>query len=111
MLSQALATQSYEPSAAMPPAPRQIARFEVRSEIGRGSNGVVYAAYDPMLGREVAIKAIPLAGDSLVRRRAETNFLQEAKVLARLSHPSIVTVYDAGRTESVAYIAMERLYG
>ena len=113
MVSQALAThtQSYEPSAAMPAAPRQIARFEVRSEIGRGSNGVVYAAYDPVLGREVAIKAIPLAGDSLVRRRVETNFLQEAKVLARLSHPSIVTVYDAGKTESVAYIAMERLYG
>ncbi|MBV8209245.1 MAG: serine/threonine protein kinase [Burkholderiaceae bacterium] len=113
-MSQALAThitQSYEPPAAMPPAPRQIARFEVRSEIGRGSNGVVYAAYDPVLGREVAIKALPLAGDSLVRRRVENNFLQEAKVLARLSHPAIVTVYDAGKTESIAYIAMERLYG
>src|SRR5246127_1993628 len=98
MMLTGVITQSYEPSAAMPAAPKQIGRFEVRSEIGRGSNGVVYAAYDPVLGREVAIKAIPLAGDSLVRRRVENNFLQEAKVLARLSHPSIVTVYDAGRT-------------
>src|SRR5882757_4783012 len=111
MVSHALATQSYEPSAAMPPAPKQIGRFEVRSEIGRGSNGVVYAAFDPVLGREVAIKAIPLAADNQVRRRAEANFLQEAKSAAGLNHPGIVTVFDAGKTESVAYIAMERLYG
>jgi serine/threonine-protein kinase len=111
MVSQALATQSYEPSAAMPPAPKQIGRFEVRSEIGRGSNGVVYAAFDPVLGREVAIKAIPLAADNQMRRRAEANFLQEAKSAAGLNHPGIVTVFDAGKTESVAYIAMERLYG
>jgi eukaryotic-like serine/threonine-protein kinase len=111
MVSQALATQSYEPSAAMPPAPKQIGRFEVRSEIGRGSNGVVYAAFDPVLGRELAIKAIPLAGDNLIRRRAEASFLQEAKSAASLNHPGIVTVFDAGKTDSAAYIAMERLYG
>jgi eukaryotic-like serine/threonine-protein kinase len=108
---QALATQSYEPSAAMPPAPKQIGRFEVRSEIGRGSNGVVYAAFDPVLGREVAIKAIPLAADNQIRRRAEASFLQEAKSAASLNHPGIVTVFDAGKTDAVAYIAMERLYG
>ena len=111
MVSHALATQSYEPSAAMPPAPKQIGRFEVRSEIGRGSNGVVYAAFDPVLGREVAIKAIPLAADNQVRRRAEANFLQEAKSAASLNHPGIVTVFDAGKTDTAAYIAMERLYG
>jgi len=111
MVSQALVMPSYEPSAAMPPAPKQIGRFEVRSEIGRGSNGVVYAAFDPVLGREVAIKAIPLASDNQARHRAEANFLQEAKSAAGLNHPGIVTVFDAGKTESVAYIAMERLYG
>jgi serine/threonine-protein kinase len=111
MVSEALATQSYEPSAAMPAAPTQIGRFEVRSEIGRGSNGVVYAAFDPVLGREVAIKAIPLAADNMVRRRAEASFLQEAKSAASLNHPGIVTVFDAGKTDSAAYIAMERLYG
>jgi serine/threonine-protein kinase len=111
MESQALATQSYEPSAATPQAPTQIGRFEIRSEIGRGSNGVVYAAFDPVLGREVAIKAIPLAADNQVRRRAEASFLQEAKSAASLNHPGIVTVFDAGKTDSAAYIAMERLYG
>src|SRR3989442_5212189 len=111
MVSQALATQSYEPSAAMPSAPTHIGRFEVRSEIGRGSNGVVYAAFDPVLGREGAIKAIPLAADNQVRRRAEASFLQEAKSAAGLNHLGIVTVFDAGKTDSVAYIAMERLYG
>ena len=111
MVSHAVATQSYEPSAAMPAAPKQIGRFEVRSEIGRGSNGVVYAAFDPVLGRELAIKAIPLAGDNQIRRRAEASFLQEAKSAASLNHPGIVTVFDAGKTDTVAYIAMERLYG
>jgi serine/threonine protein kinase len=111
MMSTAVITQSYEPSAAVPPAPKQIGRFEVRSEIGRGSNGVVYAAFDPVLGREVAIKAIPLATDNVVRRRAEASFLQEAKNAANLNHQGIVTVFDAGKTDSVAYIAMERLYG
>lgn len=95
----------------MPPAPKQIGRFEVRSEIGRGSNGVVYAAFDPILQREVAIKAIPLAADNQARNRAEASFLQEAKSAAGLNHPGIVTVFDAGKTDSVAYIAMERLYG
>ena len=95
----------------MPSAPTQIGRFEVRSEIGRGSNGVVYAAFDPMLGREVAIKAIPLAADNQVRRRAEASFLQEAKNAASLNHQGIVTVFDAGKTDTAAYIAMERLYG
>lgn len=111
MVSQALANSPYEPPVVMPPAPRQIGRFEIRSEIGRGSNGVVYAAFDPVLGREVAIKAIPLAADSQARRRAETGFLQEAKNAASLNHPGIVTVFDAGTTDEAAYIAMERLYG
>ena len=80
-------------------------------EIGRGSNGVVYAATDPVLGRDIAIKAIPLDPLSPGQRGAEAGFLQEAKMAAGLNHPSIVTVFDAGRTESIAYIAMERLHG
>ncbi|HEX7156239.1 MAG TPA: serine/threonine-protein kinase, partial [Burkholderiaceae bacterium] len=110
MMPQALATQPIEPSAVLKTAPRQIGRFQVRAEIGRGSNGVVYAAYDPFLGREVAIKAIPLA-DNEYRRQIEASFLQEAKSAAGLSHPGIVTVFDAGKSDSIAYIAMERLYG
>jgi len=94
----------------LPSAPTHIGRskFAPRSA---GVQRVVYAAFDPVLGRELAIKAIPLAADNLMRRRAEASFLQEAKSAASLNHPGIVTVFDAGKTESVAYIAMERLYG
>lgn len=95
----------------IPPPPKTIGRFTVLNEIGRGSYGVVYAAHDPVLGREVAIKIIPLAREEQYRTRIEASFLREAKSAGGMSHPSIVTVYDAGKTDALAYIAMERLHG
>jgi serine/threonine-protein kinase len=106
----ALATMPTDPAASAP-APRTIGRFQVRSEIGRGSNGVVYSAHDPVLGREVAIKAVPLADSPQQREQIEAGFLNEARAAGRLSHPHIVTIYDAGRCGALAYIAMERLHG
>jgi serine/threonine protein kinase len=91
--------------------PQTIGRFTILNEIGRGSYGVVYAAHDPVLGREVAIKLIPLTPDEQFRTQIEANFLREAKSAGGMSHPSIVTVYDAGQTDAFAYIAMERLHG
>jgi serine/threonine-protein kinase len=106
-----LGTLPAEPSAALTRAPLTIGRFSVRSEIGRGSNGVVYSAHDPVLDREVAIKAIPLSHDTQFRAQVEANFLNEAKAAAGLNHPHIVTVFDAGKSDQLAYIAMERLKG
>ncbi len=112
MLTQpTLATLPTEPSARLGPAPAAIGRFQIRGEIGRGSNGVVYAAHDPVLGREVAIKAIPLTDDEHYRRQIEANFLNEAKAAAGVNHPNIITVFDAGKQDQLAYIAMERLHG
>src|SRR5512145_227600 len=96
---------------AAPAPPKTVGRFTVLNEIGRGSYGVVYAAHDPVLGREVAIKIIPLAREEQYRTQIEASFLREAKSAGGMSHPSIVTIYDAGKTESLAYIAMERLHG
>jgi serine/threonine-protein kinase len=95
----------------MPAPPKTVGRFTVLNEIGRGSYGVVYAAHDPVLGREVAIKIIPLASEERYRTQLEANFLREAKSAGGMSHPSIVTIYDAGQTDALAYIAMERLHG
>lgn len=106
----ALATMPTDPAAPLP-APRTIGRFQVRDEIGRGSNGVVYSAHDPVLGREVAIKAVPLTASPQQREQIESGFLNEARAAGRLSHPHIVTIYDAGRCGALAYIAMERLHG
>jgi len=93
------------------PVPKTIGRFTILNEIGRGSYGVVWAAHDPVLGREVAIKIIPLAREASFRTQIEANFLREAKSAGAMSHPSIVTIYDAGKTDALAYIAMERLHG
>ena len=93
------------------PMPKTIGRFTILNEIGRGSYGIVWAAHDPVLGREVAIKVIPLAREAEFRTQIEANFLREAKSAGAMSHPSIVTIYDAGKTDTFAYIAMERLHG
>lgn len=106
-----LLTLPTEPSALLAEAPKTIGRFATLGEIGRGSNGVVYSAHDPVLNREVAIKAIPLTTDAYFRQQIEANFLNEAKAAGGLNHPHIVTVFDAGKTDTLAYIAMERLHG
>ena len=97
--------------APVPAPPKTIGRFTILNEIGRGSYGVVYAAHDPVLAREVAIKIIPLAREDQFRTQIEASFLHEAKSAGGMSHPSIVTIYDAGKTDAFAYIAMERLHG
>ncbi len=95
----------------LPAPPRTIGRFQVKDEIGRGSNGVVYSAHDPVLGREVAIKALPLTSSGEHREQVESGFLNEARAAGRLNHPHIVTIFDAGKSGELAYIAMERLHG
>jgi serine/threonine-protein kinase len=107
----ALAVDIRDPALPQPVIPARIGRFVIREEIGRGSNGVVYAATDPVLGRDVAIKAIPLDKNNPAQQDVEAGFLQEAKIAAGLNHASIVTVFDAGKTDTIAYIAMERLHG
>lgn len=94
--------------------PHQIGRYEIRRELGRGVMGVVYEAWDTILGRTIALKTIKPAADSTEQREAwERRFLIEARAAARLSHPAIVVVYDVGRDPDtdVLYIALEYLEG
>jgi serine/threonine-protein kinase len=92
-----------------------IGRYEIRGEIGRGSMGVVYDAYDPELERAVAVKTISVAfAVSAVDREAfEARFFAEARIAARLSHPGIVVVHDVGRDANtdILFIVLERLRG
>ena len=89
----------------------QLGRYEVVSELGQGAMGVVYKAKDPLIDRTVAIKTINLSLAQEEREEYEARFYQEAKAAGRLSHPNIVTIYDVGRSEDIAYIAMEYLHG
>jgi len=95
------------------PGPRRLGRYEVTDEIGRGAMGVVYRARDPVINREVALKTIPLAVEFEGREleEARIKFFREAETAGRLSHPHIVTIFDAGEHDGTAYIAMELLRG
>jgi serine/threonine-protein kinase len=75
--------------------PSQIGRFQIRGELGRGGMGVVYHAHDPQLGRDVALK-VPHP-DLLNRPDLVARFDREVKAAARLQHPHIVPVYEAGQ--------------
>ena len=88
-----------------------LGRYEILAELGQGAMGVVYKARDPMLDRVVAIKTVNLTlpKDELVEY--EARFYQEAKAAGGLSHRNIVTIYDIGRSERIAYMAMEFLEG
>ena len=85
--------------------------YIVQKELGRGGMGVVYLGYAEELQREVAIKVIRQRGGRLYERLRE-RFAQEAQVVARLQHPSIVVIYDLGvEPDGMLYMVMERLVG
>ena len=91
-----------------PPSGRP-GRYQVVGELGRGGMGIVYKAQDTVLDRPVAFKVLP---DALKDNpEALKNFLREAKSAAKLNHPNIVTVYDAGEQDGRYYIAMEYVDG
>lgn len=90
---------------------KQLGRYKIESELGRGAMGVVYKALDPLLDRTVALKIIVLGDDALERAEYHSRFFQEAKAAARLNHPSLITIYDFGEEGSLAYMAMELLQG
>jgi tetratricopeptide (TPR) repeat protein len=84
-------------------------RYRVLEELGRGGMGIVYKAQDTVLDRTVAFKVLP---ESLRDNpQALKNFLREAKSAAKLNHPNIVTVFDAGEQDRRFYIAMEYVDG
>jgi len=92
-----------------------IGRYTVERELGRGAMGVVYLAQDPHLRRPVAVKTYSLPDgitDELATQFRE-RFLREARAAASLSHPGIVTVYDAGEDPArhLPFIAMEYVPG
>ncbi len=86
-----------------------LGQYQILREIGRGGMAVVYEAYQPSLGRSVAIKVLPpqYTFDATFVQR----FQQEARAAARLDHPNIVSIYDVGEQNGVYYIVMQKLEG
>ena len=90
-----------------------LGRYQVEKELGKGAMGVVYMGKDPKIGRVVAIKTMALSQEFEPDELAEVKerFFREAETAGRLSHPNIVTIYDAGEEHDLCYIAMELLKG
>ncbi|MEQ9411306.1 MAG: protein kinase [Fuerstiella sp.] len=116
LLNHAFGSSAAELETSRPPTtdtsesmPKTIGRFEIRELVGTGLFGVVYRVWDPVLKRDVALKVPRIHTtlvDELLRR-----FLREAEAAARLHHPSLVQVYEAGFEGSVAFICAEFCHG
>jgi serine/threonine protein kinase len=94
-----------------------IGGYEVRGELGRGGMGVVYRGFDNKLEREVAIKVIENVGENAdmltqtSHQELVERFRTEAKAIAKLSHPNIVSIFDFGVEQDKNYMVMELLKG
>jgi serine/threonine-protein kinase len=93
------------------PTVSHIGRYALKGLLAQGGLGQVYEAWDPMLSRTVAVKTLQFNLDTPSRVALDGLFLNEARAAAGLSHPNIVTVFDAGLSAHGVYIAMERLHG
>ncbi len=92
---------------------QRIGPFNVLNEIGRGAMGVVYRAFDPTIGRELAVKTlyVPRFSQESQVTEARQRFVLEAQAAGRLSHPNIVVIYQFGQEQDFQYLAMELIPG
>ena len=101
-----------ESETTMAEALTKVGRCQILRELGRGSMGVVYQGYDPVIGRPVAIKAMLAEGlGGAEFQEYKARFQREAQAAGMLAHPNIVTVYDFGEDNGVLYLTMEYLEG
>ena len=87
-------------------------RYQIAGELGRGSMGVVYQGFDPIIGRTVAIKTnLPEGLSAEEFQEYKARFQREAMAAGILAHPNIITIYDFGEDNGLLYLAMEYLEG
>ncbi|HUL79895.1 MAG TPA: protein kinase [Vicinamibacteria bacterium] len=90
-------------------APTRLGPYQILGLVGAGGMGEVYRARDPRLGREVAIKILP--ADRLANSGSRARFEREARAVAALNHPNIVTIHEIEAAEGVDFIVMELVPG
>lgn len=88
---------------------KNIGRYEIKRELGRGGMATVYLAYDPGFDREVAIKILPR--EFLHNPDFLARFQREVKTIAKLEHPAIVSVYDVGEHDGMPFLVMRYMPG
>ena len=87
---------------------KRIGRFELRRELGRGAQSVVYLGFDPQLQREIAIKTLHFTRPDPAQNQA---LLAEARAVGRMRHPSIVPIFEAGEEGGDLYLVFEYVPG
>jgi len=92
------------------PSPARIGRYRIERKLGAGGMGIVYAARDDDLDREVAVKLL-LGAEQGEGSTGQARLLREARSMAKLSHPNVVHVYEVGKEGDQVYIAMEYIRG
>ena len=95
------------PATPATPVGPTLGRYRLEQELGQGGMGVVHAAFDPDLERRIALKVLRTAETTDARGR----LLREARAMARLSHPNVVTVHEVGSAAGRDYVAMEMIHG
>ncbi|MDE2429661.1 MAG: serine/threonine protein kinase [Burkholderiales bacterium] len=90
---------------------KRVGRFYLTEKIGEGTNGTVYLGHDPVIDRDVAIKILNTSNNAADKKQREQQFINEARAAGRLSHPNIITIYDASSEGGTTFIAMEFLQG
>ncbi|MCW8891769.1 MAG: protein kinase [Deltaproteobacteria bacterium] len=89
-----------------------LGRYRIEKELGQGAMGTVYLGVDPQINRQVAIKTLAYAQiEPAELVKTKERFFREAEAAGRLSHPNIVTIYDVGEENDLAFLAMELLAG
>ncbi len=96
-----------QPAATLQRTPQRIDRYEIVRPLGRGGMGEVYLAYDPLLERHVALKAPHGESGAFLADR----FAEESRCAARLRHPNLCPVYDAGQSDGAPFLAMAYIEG
>jgi predicted Ser/Thr protein kinase len=85
-----------------------LGRYRLERELGAGGMGVVHAAFDPDLERRVALKVLRVSAPTT---EAKDRLMREARAMARLSHPNVVTVHEVGTAHGRDFVAMELIHG
>ena len=106
-MKQLVAESTHEPVSTF--KPREFGDFKLTGWLGAGGMGQVYRAVHSDLGREQALKMLP--ADRVTNAQAMNRFKREIRAIAQLNHPSIVTVYDAGKVDGTPYLTMELIDG